>query len=124
VGKVGATARTHVVHCTLVAAEEDTALLIVTLENPAFLLLTFHAVVTHKAVQGNAQIFGQPLGIAIENLRGGHSTAVAAVEAVDALFDFLRDLLQLPLDMAVGFQVLAEAGVLLALLLAEPADLD
>jgi hypothetical protein len=67
---------------------------------------------------------GQPLHVAVQQFRRGHTAAIGASKAIDLRLDLLRNSPQAALDVAVGFQEAAETLILTALVLAKTPDLD
>src|ERR1017187_4507719 len=117
VGKFLAAFGARVVDGAFVAAQEDAAGLLVAPQDET-LLLALHHVFRHYARRLDAEIPPQALHVALRHLRRRHPAAVAALQAIDRVFNTLGNPAQDAVRVIEALHVLAETFVFRPLLFA------
>src|ERR1035437_2631543 len=115
--------RTPFVHRADIAFEEHATLAFFAAQNDAVLVVV-HRIVAPELVEIHAEKLGELLRIARRDRRVGHAATVAALLAVDGVFDFGGQLLELAHDEDVTLQMFAKTVVFRPFLFAEALDLN
>ena len=117
-------ARTLFIDCTVVAVEENAAL-VGSPKNDLVILLRRHGGVLRDELFGlDSEVAGQPFDVALIQIRFRDFTAIGAGAAIDLLLDFLGYAAKSTLRKVVNLHVPPELFVLFQLLLAEAFYLD